>query len=297
MASKVHIQTLGSNRPIDEAFVAIERDGGVIVRDFLDAAQVGALRRDLDAVIDSWVPGSRSGDQVWETFHGRRTKRICGLAARSRAFIDVLCDARMKAYGDHFLLPNCGGYWLNTGQLMVIGPGEPAQFLHRDEGNWPHFPWPGFELTVSVMFALSDFTEENGATVVAPGSHRWSDPSREPTHAELTQAVMSAGSALLYTGKVIHGAGANRTAGETRYGMHVSWVLGWLRPEENHYLAVPADLARTLPPRAQQVLGYTAYHPSAMGGRLGLVDFDDPAISSDAAALARPERTWTLPDA
>ncbi len=150
--------------------------------------------------------------------------------------------------------------------------------LHRDEVNWPHFPWGGPELTVSSMFALTDFTEENGATVVAPGSHRWTEIEREPEPEELTQAVMKAGSVLLYTGKVIHGAGANRTTDTCRRGMHVSYVVGWLRPEEHHAMAVPLELARQMPERAQQLLGYRSYHPSKFGGRLGLVDYEDAAL-------------------
>lgn len=125
------------------------------------------------------------------------------------------------------------------------------------------------------MFALSDFDVESGATQVAPGSHRWSDPDRAPTPAEITQVVMPAGSVLLYSGNVIHAAGENRSVDRARWGMHVSWVLGWLRPEECHYLAVPLEVARKLPERAQQLLGYHSYRPSTYGGRLGLVDFEE----------------------
>lgn len=118
------------------------------------------------------------------------------------------------------------------------------------------------------------------ATIVARGSHRWEDVGRKAKPEETTQAVMKAGSVLLYTGKVIHGAGANRTSDTWRRGMHVSFVLGWLRPEEHHSLAVPLEVARRLPERAQHLLGYRSYHadPSVFGGRLGLVDFEDAAL-------------------
>ncbi|MBV8136718.1 MAG: phytanoyl-CoA dioxygenase family protein [Deltaproteobacteria bacterium] len=92
---------------------------------------------------------------------------------------------------------------------------------------------------------------------------------------KITQAVMRAGSVLFYSGKVIHAAGENRTTDRWRYGMHLSWVLGWLRPEECHHLAVPIDVARRLPSRVQHLLGYHSYHPSTYGGRLGLVDFEE----------------------
>jgi len=269
------LKSVAPDTPIERVMAAIETDGGVIVRDFLSPDLLRRLQSDLRPFVESSPPGSSEHGEIWQLFHGPRTKRFCGLAAKSPAFVDLLLDDRLKAYADHFLLPQCGGYWLNTGQMMVVGPGEPAQLLHRDSANWPHFPWPAPEVTVSCMFALSDFTRETGATQVAPGSHLWSDPDRAPEPAEVTQAVMPAGSVLLYTGNVIHAAGENRTSDQWRWGMHVSWVLGWLRPEECHYMAVPIEVARKLPERVQQQLGYHSYRPSTYGGRLGLVDFED----------------------
>ena len=268
--------TLAPDTPIDEALRIIEADGGVIIRDFLSLDFLRRLQSELRPFVEGSSPGSKDEGMVWQIFHGQRTKRFCGLAAKSQAFVELLLDERLKSYADHFLLPRCGGYWLNTGQMMVVGPGEPSQMLHRDSANWPHFPWPAPEVTVSCLFALGDFDVENGATQVAPGSHRWTEPDRAPTAAEITQAVMPAGSVLLYSGNVVHAAGENRTANQWRWGMHVSWVLGWLRPEECHYLAVPIEAARKMPERVQQMLGYRSYYPK-WGGRLGLVDFDDAA--------------------
>ena len=278
--NEVRLTTVGNDASWEELLHAIERDGGVIVKNILDTDLVSQLNRELDNDIETHPAGSRSGKELWQVFHGQRTIRFCGLAAKSQSFIDVLLHPTLRAFANHYLLPNCGSYWLNTSQTMIVGGGEPAQMLHRDEGNWPHFPWPGPELTVSSMFALNDFTKENGATIVARGSHRWEDVGRKAKPEETTQAVMKAGSVLLYTGKVIHGAGANRTSDTWRRGMHVSFVLGWLRPEEHHSLAVPLEVARRLPERAQHLLGYRSYHadPSVFGGRLGLVDFEDAAL-------------------
>ena len=278
--SKVTLTTVGPDVSVEAYLSAVERDGGVIIENLLEPDLLRRLNTELDGYIATHPPGSRSDEELWQVFHGQKTIRFCGLAAKSKAFIEVLLHPGLKAFADHYLLPNCGSYWLNTSQTMIVGGGEPAQMLHRDEANWPHFPWPGPELTVSSMFALNDFTAENGATLVAPGSHHWQDPEREARPEELAQAVMPAGSVLLYTGKVIHGAGANRTPDTWRRGMHVGFVLGWLRPEEHHSLAVPFEVARQLPERAQHLLGYRSYHPqpSAFGGRLGLVDFEDAAL-------------------
>jgi ectoine hydroxylase-related dioxygenase (phytanoyl-CoA dioxygenase family) len=267
--------TLPCDAPIEDAIRLVESDGGVVIRDFLSGDLLQRLRAELRPFVESGTPGSKESNQLWNVFHGARTKRFCGLAAKSQAFVELLMNPALKAYADYFLLPRCGSYWLNTGQMMVIGPGEPAQMLHRDSANWPHFPWPAPEVTVSCMFALNDFDLENGATQVAPGSHRWNEPDRVPAASGITQAVMPAGSVLLYSGNVIHAAGENRTADRWRWGMHLSWVLGWLRPEECHYLAVPMDVARKLPERVQQMLGYHSYHPAGYGGRLGLVDFEE----------------------
>lgn len=267
--------SLDPDAPIEDAIKLVESDGGVIIRDFLSRDLLDRLRTELRPFVEAGTPGSKEPNPLWNLFHGARTKRFCGLAAKSQAFVELLMNPALKAYADYFLLPRCGSYWLNTSQMMVIGPGEPAQMLHRDSANWPHFPWPAPEVTVSCMFALNDFELENGATQVAPGSHLWNEPNRVPTPSEVTQAAMPAGSVLLYGGNVIHAAGENRTADRWRWGMHLSWVLGWLRPEECHYLAVPIDIVRRLPERVQQMLGYHSYHPSGYGGRLGLVDFEE----------------------
>ncbi len=269
---------LGADTPVSEILAVIERDGGVIVHNFLEPDLMKRLNSELDSQLDATPPGSRSEKQLWQVFHGRNTKRICGLTARCPSFVEVLTHPTLLEYADTLLLPNCGSYWLNTSQMMVVGPGEPAQMMHRDDANWPHFPWPHFELTVSSLFALSDFTEENGATWVVPGSNRWEDESRGPQLHEIAKASMPAGSVLLYSGKVLHGAGVNSTAAEWRRGMHVSYVMGWLRPEEHHFLQVPLEVARTLPERVRQLLGYSSYRPSGMGGRLSLVDFDEAVV-------------------
>ena len=264
---------------VAEVLAALDQAGGVIVDDLLGAAPA---RRILDELADGYRatdPGSRSGSELWETFHGRNTVRFTGLAARSRTFVDhVLLNPLLLAVADATLLPNGADYWLNTGQVMAVGPGEPAQYLHRDENNWPEAVADGKELTISCMFALSDFTAANGATVVLPGSHRLPAGVRRGEDEgddafPRALAEMPAGSGMIYTGKVVHGAGAN-TTDEVRHGMHLSYVVGWLRPEEASPLMVDRDLAATLPPRARQLLGWGSYH-SQGGGRTWLVDFED----------------------
>jgi ectoine hydroxylase-related dioxygenase (phytanoyl-CoA dioxygenase family) len=176
--------------------------------------------------------------------------------------------------GDQYLDPE--GYWLNTAQLICIGPNETPQILHRDEGNWPSAIDPEKEITITAIFALTDFSEENGATVVVPGSNRWTDFDQKPTPELMGRAVMRAGSALLYSGKIIHGGGANTTQDEWRVGLHAGFCRGWLRSEENHQLTTSLEQARRMPEYVQQLLGFRSFS-QPMGGRLGLVDYEDCA--------------------
>ena len=279
MRAMAELQVLERDAPLADVLAAYGVDGGVIVRDLLSDDARRAIVDDLSAGLEDTAPGSKSGMDLWETFHGRNTVRFCGLAARSRAFVDhALLNPVFTAVTDELLLANGADYWLNTGQVMAIGPGEPAQYLHRDENNWPEAVAADREITISCMFALSDFTRENGATVVVAGSQRRPPGlvrGAETSPDEIAYAEMPAGSGLIYSGKVIHGAGGNTTE-NWRYGMHVSFVVGWLRPEEASPLAVDRDRAASLPERARELLGWGSYH-SEGGGRTWLVDFEDAA--------------------
>ncbi len=279
MRAMAELQVLERDAPLADVMAAYDADGGVIVRDLLSDDARLAIVDDLSAGLEDIAPGSKSGMDLWETFHGRNTVRFCGLAARSRAFVDhALLNPVFTAVTDELLLANGADYWLNTGQVMAIGPGEPAQYLHRDENNWPEAVAADREITVSCLFALSDFTRENGATVVVAGSQRRPPGlvrGAEASPDEIAYAEMPSGSGLIYSGKVIHGAGAN-TTGDWRYGMHVSFVVGWLRPEEASPLVVDRDRAASLPERARELLGWGSYH-SEGGGRTWLVDFEDAA--------------------
>ena len=273
------LTTVDRDEPIDELLAHLHRDGGVIVRDLLSDEDRLAIIEDLAGAMEVIDPGSRSGLEQWELFHGRETIRFCGLAARSRAFVDhALLEPVFGAVTDHELLGGCTSYWLNTGQVMAVGPGEKAQYLHRDENNWPEAITAEREITVSCMFALSEFTRANGATVVVPGTQALPPGlvrGHEVTEDDLAYAEMPAGAGLIYSGKVIHGAGAN-TTDVMRYGMHVSFVAGWLRPEEASPLHVDRARAAGLPEEARRLLGWSSYH-SEGGGRTWLVDFEDAA--------------------
>jgi ectoine hydroxylase-related dioxygenase (phytanoyl-CoA dioxygenase family) len=196
-----------------------------------------------------------------------------------------MCHPLLLALCDRILLPSCARYQLNLGHLLQRGPGADEQLLHRDEAVWSDVPKPAPELQLATVIAFVDFTRDNGGTRVVPGSHRWPDrmlsPAEQfaqpaPTPGQIAYAEMPAGSAVVYTGGTIHAGGSNTTE-IPRRGAHLSYCLGWLRTEENNYLAIPPAIAAKLPRQAQELLGY-AVHDSIPrgGGYLGMVRMQDP---------------------
>jgi ectoine hydroxylase-related dioxygenase (phytanoyl-CoA dioxygenase family) len=276
------LQQVGKGDGVGGALEALAADGAVIVGDFLAPETLRRFRDDMVASAAGHRVGTVADHQDVREFWGERTMRFTRLAHRSRAFVDVLTDPFFLGIADAVLLGNADDYWMNTGQMMILGPGEDEQYLHRDATNWPHMCRPdGFEVTISCMFAITDFTAEAGATRVVPGSHRWSDFDRKPEPHEICQAVMPAGAGMLYTGRVLHGAGANTTADEFRYGLHVSYVLGWLTPEEASPLGTTWDDVRDLPPRAQRLLGWRCSVSGVDASRLWTVDYEDVPVGLD----------------
>ena len=262
----------------NEIWSTIDESGGVIIDDFLDAGLLARLQEDFAPLISNHPPGAATGHDFWKNFHGLDTKRITGLAEVSPSWGDLLCDPLYKGMADHYLGED--NYYLNTGQLICIGPGETPQLLHRDELNWPEAAGQDHQITVTAIFALTDFTEENGATVIAPGSHNWPGALPHVKPEQTCRAVMKAGSALLYNGKVIHGGGSNISKDNWRVGLHAGFVSGWLRAEENHQLTTSVATARTLPEHAQRMLGFRSYVPPK-SARLGMVNYEDSGVLFD----------------
>jgi len=256
------------------------RDGGVIVEDLFTQDLIGRMGEAVKRNAQSFRAGSTSPVAARQQFHGMSTIRFTELGLIDPAFFEMLDSPILATVADAALAPVCGSYWLNTGQTMIIGPGEPAQVLHRDCDNWAALCkalWPNCpEVTVSAMIALDDMTEELGGTRVIPGSHLWDDYVRPGAPEQTVPTEMRAGSGMIYSGKVIHGGGANRTRGHWRFAMHISFVVGWLTPEEASPLCYPVELIRTLPPRTQRLLGFRSYDPRPhAGGRLWLKNFNE----------------------
>jgi ectoine hydroxylase-related dioxygenase (phytanoyl-CoA dioxygenase family) len=199
------------------------------------------------------------GDQYYADFEGYKTLRLSEILARSRTSAELIGDAFMLRVIDEILLPHCINYRIGSCTGIEILPGETVQVLHTDAGIYPiHIQ--GMELQVSAMWALSDFNLENGATHVLPGS-QYGPPRSSVTNAShAIQVPMATGSVLLYLGSVLHGGGANKTD-LPRMGLVNTYALGWLRQEENHYLAIPREIAESYPKHIRQLMGYQSHGP------------------------------------
>ena len=269
----------------DAVHAAIERDGAAIVEGLLPPEVVRRVNDEVEAAVAAADPDEEYFNPVMSAFHGPNTKQVAGVPGISRTFaVDVMCHPLYLALCDRILLPSCARYQLNLGHLLQRGPGAEEQWLHRDELVWSDVPSPHPELQLASVIAFVDFTRDNGATRLVPGSHRWDDralPAIEQMQApiepdQIAYAEMPAGSAVIYLGSVIHAGGAN-TTDVPRRGAHLSYTLGWLRTEENNYLSVPPEYAATLPRQAQELLGYAVHDSIGRGGGyLGMVRMQDP---------------------
>jgi hypothetical protein len=265
---------------------ALERDGAVIVEHLVGPEVVERVNREVEAAVGAADPFQEMLNPVMQQFHGPFTRQVPGMPGISRSFaVDVMCHPLLLALCDRVLLPSCARYQLNLGHLLQRGPGAEDQWLHRDEAVWSDVPRPHPELQLASVIAFVDFTRANGATRVVPGSHRWPDrwltPAEQmqgpqPAPDQLVWAEMPAGSAVIYSGGTIHAGGANRTE-VPRRGIHLSYCLGWLRTEENNYLSTPPEIARGLPRRAQELIGYAVHDSLGRGGGyLGMVRMQYP---------------------
>lgn len=239
-----HLKASASGAEVAEL---VARDGAVIVDDVVAPSVMDAVRAELAPWLDATPLGP-------DEFSGRNTRRTGGLVARSQACRDLVMHPLVLGAA-HELLKDGTSFQLHLTQVIAIGPGEPAQTIHRDQWAFDFFPFPqGYDVQCNTIWAMTDFTEENGATRVVPGSNRLAD-RLEFTQDDTVPAEMRKGSVLVYSGSVYHGGGANRS-NDVRAGINITYNRSWLRQEENQYLAVPFEIARTLPDDLLRLIGY-----------------------------------------
>jgi ectoine hydroxylase-related dioxygenase (phytanoyl-CoA dioxygenase family) len=235
--------------------------------------------RKIRTAIDEYEPFDYGGRDALE-FLGYKTVRIQNLISRAPCYADLIADERLLGVMDHFLAPSCGQYRLNSSEVIEIHGGETEQELHIDDMIWPVHSWnPDRLLQFNVMVAGTDFTETNGGTQVVPGSHKWPDVWREVRPDEVARATMKARSAVFIPGRTLHGGGAN-IDGTARRAIVVSYVLGFLRTQENHLLSTTLEQAAGWSETVRSLLGYDlyAYHDDNLeAGPLGYYNYRSPA--------------------
>ena len=261
------IQSLPSTASSADVVEVLNRDGCVVVESLADLKVCDQLEEELAPFLDaSKDEPPINAPYGYEDFLPANTRRIVGVIAKSLAYRALVMHPLIMSVCDAMLLPSCANYQLCTTAALVPDPGSKAQALHREDQLW-NLPSPHPVLEVATMWAISDFTKENGATHLVPGSNSWWD-DRTPRNDEIVQAEMARGSLLLWTDHVLHGAGANRSDAP-RFGAAAAYILGWLRQEENQYLSVPPEVARILPENLQKLVGYQLNGGLGFAGELG----------------------------
>lgn len=238
-----------------EMLAAIDRDGACILDALLEPAACDQLMADFMPHIEAaeWTNTSKGDSDP--AFFGYKTKRFHGLAGLSAHSEMIITHPLLLSLASEFVGrgEHCRALRVSTMELMVLGEGQANQTLHRDGDSWAYLPRRDKKrLLFSANIALCDFTATNGATVVVPGSHTWPD-DRTATSDECCLAVMKKGSALLYSGDVVHGGG-NNTEPNLRTGFYIGYIPSWLSPLENHAVSSGLDAINGFNERTRHLL-------------------------------------------
>jgi len=270
------VKHVSVDTPIENILSILDQDAGVVIDNFLSSD-------DLDHIKDDLKPYLNVTNNGQDNFTGFETKRVGGLLARSKTCQELALNPLINKMAETFLGPHCQNYQLHFSSAIQIGPGESSQILHRDRGVWGGYVPRKVETQFSTVWAINDFNEENGATQVVPGSHKW-DKNREPLPDEIAFAEMKAGSVFIYTGSVLHGGGTN-TTDESRLGVFLHYAPSWLRQQENQYLSYPPEVAKDFSPELRSLIGY-----SKGGYVLGF--FTDPNDKEGKFESVSPEKLF-----
>ena len=244
----MEIRRFAADADPDAVAEALGADGCAVIEELVPGSTMDALAAELGP----WMAATPDGP---DDFSGFATKRTGGLLARSETARDLVTHPVVREVAGR-VLSHATSYQLHLTQVIAIGPGETGQPIHRDQWAFDFFPFPdGYEVQCNTLWAMTDFTEENGATRVIPGSNHAPDKQRYSVD-DTVPAEMTKGSVLVYTGALYHGGGANRSD-SVRCGVNITYNLSWLRQEENQYLSVPVELAKTFDEDLQRLMGYS----------------------------------------
>jgi ectoine hydroxylase-related dioxygenase (phytanoyl-CoA dioxygenase family) len=272
------IPRFDASTPAAEISAALLVHGAAIIERLLDDDMCDTLLAELQPWFEQTPPGA-------DAFSGLNTRRTGALLTRCPSSAGLVTHPTVLEVVETVLWPKKTTFQLHLTQSIAIGPDSPAQYLHRDQWCFDMFPFPReVDVEIATIWALTDFTEDVGATRLVPDSHRTPD-SRTYTPADTVPATMPRGSVVMYLGSTVHGGGAN-TSDRTRFAINIDYVLGWLRQEENQYLSYTLNEVRAMPERLQRLLGYEigAYALGYIDGGRSPLDLVRPADAHGAAA-------------
>ena len=243
-------------------FDQLMREGYVIIENLLSAENCAAIKADGLTLLNH--KGRNS-------FEGVQTQRVYNVLSKTRKIDSLAEHPRVLGLLDRVFLPN---FLLSQSQIINIQPGEAAQALHFDDAFY-RIPRPRPPLGFATVWAIDDFTAENGATVIVPGSHAWA-ADKLPTRDETIPAIMPAGSVVVFLGTTWHGGGENRSA-DGRFAVTHQYCEVYMRQQENYLLELSKSTVRELSPQMRSLVGYSI-HPPFMGmvdGRHPLKTLED----------------------
>ena len=250
------------------------QEGGVIVHNVASKSVINKVKEELRKPLDA------QGKDFENDFNGYKTLRLGAVLMSSRSSAELLTNPTALGVADAVLKRHCDNYQVGSMTAIEIHPGEEAQILHRDGDFYPtHLTKPGVEFQLQSMWALTDFTEENGATrvvndpeVLKGVKNKDTEAFRNIDDAKVSKAIMPKGSVLFWLQSTIHGGGANSSA-TPRMGLFISYALGWVRQEDNQYLLIPREVAESYPEQVSRLLGYQAH-----GNFLGIYPGDPDGL-------------------
>ena len=245
------IPTFGNTASVSEVVAALRSSGAAIVTNAASSDLMQIVATELRSGFDECALEEQSA------FDGVRTNRFNQVLRASPGAAELIEHEWVLAVADEILLPHCANYTVGSMTAIEILPGEDGQALHRDDTIYP-IDLAGMELQIGVMWAINDFTAENGATRVVPGSHRYLRSWHLPSLGEWLPAEMPSGSALFYLGSTWHGGGPNQSQ-SSRIGLINTYCLGWLRQESNQYFENPPSIASHFSPTLRALLGYAPH--------------------------------------
>ena len=249
-------------KSVQDHLVEIGERGWTVIEDVIDPRLVDDLAADLER-----LERELEIEPAGNSFEGRRTLRVYNLLAHGEVWWQVPVHPAVLPVVEGVLDRGC---LISSLSSINIGPGETAQPIHADDQLIP-IPKPHPATVCNTMWALTDFTEDNGATRVVSGTHLADSSPVYGEHYESEPALMRRGSVLVWHGSLWHGGGSNRTS-ERRVGVAMNYCAGYIRQQENQQLGVPASMVAKMPARLQELVGYGIYN-----GLIGHIDKRTPA--------------------